>query len=141
MIAAGIVQAAIGVEAAQKDLEQAALRAAGPDGLDRRVLGDRVHCRRWGPGRFRPALSVAQQRGLVHPATRGRYVARDACPAGAERHCGTAAGGDLARPRRVSHLGSDQCPSAIRTGPEGPLDQPQSIPRKENSGCDFDPAL
>jgi MFS family permease len=154
MIAAGIVQAAIGVEAAQKDLEQiakplsaeaaegegegegepaaparaerrereprferprrpprgarfgpseagtsyspvqqsssrvadediddevdaivAALREAGPEGLDRRALGDRVHCRHWGPGRFRHALSVGQARGLVRPATRGRYVA------------------------------------------------------------------
>ena len=52
-----------------------ALREAGPEGLDRRVLGDRVLCRLWGPGRFRHALSVAQQRGLVRPATRGRYVA------------------------------------------------------------------
>jgi MFS family permease len=141
MIAAGIVQAAIGVEAAQKDLEDvakplsaeaaeeaddeprferprrpergrrfgpseasssyspvqqsssrvpdedvddevaaivAALGEAGPDGLDRRVLGDRVACRRWGPGRFRHALSVAQQRGLVRPSSRGRYVAEEA---------------------------------------------------------------
>jgi MFS family permease len=141
MIAAGIVQAAIGVEAAQKDLEEvakplsaeaaeeaddeprferprrpergrrfgpseasssyspvqqsssrvpdedvddevaaivAALGEAGPDGLDRRVLGDRVACRRWGPGRFRHALSVAQQRGLVRPSSRGRYVAEEA---------------------------------------------------------------
>ncbi len=53
----------------------AALREAGPEGLDRRALGDRVHCRLWGPGRFRHALSVAQQRGRVRPATRGRYVA------------------------------------------------------------------
>ena len=150
MIAAGIVQATIGVEAAQKDLEEvakplsaeaaedaegaggeaeprferpgrrergrrfgpseartsyspvqqsssrvpdedvddevdaivAALREAGPEGLDRRTLGDRVHCRRWGPGRFRHALSVAQQRGLVRPATRGRYVAGQAVRSG-----------------------------------------------------------
>jgi MFS family permease len=58
----------------------AALREAGPDGLERRVLGDRVLCRRWGPGRFRHALSVAQQRGLVRPASRGRYVAREGVP-------------------------------------------------------------
>ena len=60
----------------------AALREAGPEGLDRRALGDRVNCRLWGPGRFRHALSVAQQRGLVRPATRGRYVAREAVPSG-----------------------------------------------------------
>jgi MFS family permease len=54
-----------------------ALHEAGPTGLDRRTLGDRVDCRRWGPGRFRHALSVAQARGLVRPATRGRYVARE----------------------------------------------------------------
>jgi MFS family permease len=58
----------------------AALREAGPDGLERRVLGDRVLCRRWGPGRFRHALSVAQQRGLARPASRGRYVAREGVP-------------------------------------------------------------
>jgi MFS family permease len=60
----------------------AALSGAGPEGLDRRVLGDRVACRRWGPGRFRHALSVAQQRGLVRPATRGRYVAERAVRSG-----------------------------------------------------------
>jgi len=59
-----------------------ALREAGPEGLDRRVLGDRVLCRLWGPGRFRHALSVAQQRGLVRPATRGRYVARQTVGSG-----------------------------------------------------------
>jgi MFS family permease len=154
MIAAGLVQAVIGVEAAQKDLEQIAkplsaeaaeegdgeagtaaarprrreleprferprrpargarfgpsesrtsyspvqqssshgpdvdldaeveaivnvLREAGPDGLERRVLGDRVNCRQWGPGRFRHALSVAQLRGAIRPAGRGRYVAEE----------------------------------------------------------------
>jgi len=60
----------------------AALREAGPEGLDRRVLGDRVLCRLWGPGRFRHALSVAQQRELVRPATRGRYVARQTVGSG-----------------------------------------------------------
>jgi len=60
----------------------AALRDAGPEGLDRRTLGDRVFCRRWGPGRFRHALWVAQQRGLVRPATRGRYVAGQAVRSG-----------------------------------------------------------
>jgi MFS family permease len=53
----------------------AALRDAGDDGLDRRVLGDRVNCRLWGPGRFRHALAVAQQRGDIRPTSRGRYVA------------------------------------------------------------------
>jgi MFS family permease len=51
-----------------------ALRDAGPDGLDRRALGERVTCRLWGPGRFRHALSVAQQRGAIRPSSRGRYV-------------------------------------------------------------------
>jgi MFS family permease len=55
----------------------AALDDAGPEGLDRRVLGERVHCRLWGPGRYRHALSVAQQRGLVRVASRGRYVAQE----------------------------------------------------------------
>src|SRR3954471_17886533 len=41
----------------------AALRDAGPDGLDRRTLGERVNCRRWGPGRFRHALAVGRERG------------------------------------------------------------------------------
>jgi len=50
--------------------------------VDRRTLGDRVFCRRWGPGRFRHALSVAHQRGLVRPATRGRYVAGQAVRSG-----------------------------------------------------------
>ena len=60
----------------------AALREAGPEGLDRRALGDTVRCRLWGPGRFRHALSVAQQRGSVRPATRGRYVAGQAVRTG-----------------------------------------------------------
>jgi hypothetical protein len=143
MIAAGIVQALIGVEAARKDLEEiatplsaeaaegeeprereprferprrptrgerfgpsragmsyspvqqsssrvpdedvdeevativGALREAGDDGLDRGTLGQRVNCRHWGPGRFRHALSVAQQRGEIRPASRGRYVAEE----------------------------------------------------------------
>ncbi len=60
----------------------AALREVGAEGLDRRALGDRVHCRLWGPGRFRHALSVAQQRELVRPASRGRYVAGPAVRSG-----------------------------------------------------------
>jgi MFS family permease len=52
----------------------AALDAAGPEGLDRRALGERVNCRLWGPGRFRHALAVAQQRGAIRPSSRGRYV-------------------------------------------------------------------
>src|SRR4051812_10744300 len=59
----------------------AALDDAGPDGLDRRALGERVHCRLWGPGRYRHALSVAQQRGVVRAASRGRYVAKERAPA------------------------------------------------------------
>jgi MFS family permease len=55
----------------------AALDEAGPEGLDRRALGERVHCRLWGPGRYRHALSVAQQRGVVRVASRGRYVAQE----------------------------------------------------------------
>jgi MFS family permease len=55
----------------------AALRDAGADGLDRGVLGERVNCRLWGPGRFRHALAVAQQRGEIRPASRGRYVAEE----------------------------------------------------------------
>jgi MFS family permease len=62
----------------------AALDAAGPDGLDRRMLGERVHCRLWGPGRFRHALAVAQQRGEIRPSSRGRYV-RASERAGARR--------------------------------------------------------
>ena len=142
MIAAGIVQAAIGIEAARKDLEEnatplsaeavedeepareerparaparrrarlgasesgmsyspsymsssrvpdedideevaalaAALAEAGSEGLERRVLGDRVNCLRWGPGRYRHALSVAQERGAIRRLGRGRFVADEA---------------------------------------------------------------
>jgi MFS family permease len=55
----------------------AALHEAGDDGLDRGTLGDRVNCRLWGPGRFRHALSVAQQRGEIRAASRGRFVAEE----------------------------------------------------------------
>ena len=48
-----------------------ALREAGPDGLERRALGTRVNCRRWGPGRFRHALAIAQQRGEIRPPRAG----------------------------------------------------------------------
>jgi len=41
------------------------------------VLGDRVNCRQWGPGRFRHALSAAQLRGAIRPASRGRYVVEE----------------------------------------------------------------
>ncbi|MEA2287696.1 MAG: hypothetical protein QOJ21_3739 [Solirubrobacteraceae bacterium] len=53
----------------------AAVESAGPEGIDRRALGERVNCRLWGPGRFRHALAEAQRRGAIRPATRGRYVA------------------------------------------------------------------
>jgi hypothetical protein len=58
------------------------LREAGDQGLDRSVLGERVHCRLWGPGRFRHALSVAQQRGEIRAASRARYVAEERVRAG-----------------------------------------------------------
>ena len=54
-----------------------ALGEAGPEGLDRKALGTRVNCRLWGPGRFRHALAVAQQRGEIRPSSRGRYVAKE----------------------------------------------------------------
>jgi MFS family permease len=54
-----------------------ALRGAGPDGLDRRELGRRVDCRRWGPGRYRRALAEAQRRGAIRPSGRGRFAAED----------------------------------------------------------------
>ena len=62
---------------AEVDAIVSALREAGPGGLERRVLGERVNCRQWGPGRFRHALSVAQIRGAIRPSSRGRYVAED----------------------------------------------------------------
>ncbi|MEY2534684.1 MAG: hypothetical protein QOF29_2594 [bacterium] len=52
-----------------------ALRDAGPGGLDRRTLGDRVQCRRWGPGRYGRALTEAQRRGAIRPSGRGRFAA------------------------------------------------------------------
>jgi MFS family permease len=61
----------------------AALRAAGPEGLDRRALGERVNCRRWGPGRFRHALAEARERGAIRMSRRGWFVAEEAV--GAER--------------------------------------------------------
>jgi hypothetical protein len=61
----------------------AALRAAGGDGLDRRALGERVNCRRWGPGRIRHALALARERGAIRQTQRGRFVAEEAV--GAER--------------------------------------------------------
>ena len=55
----------------------AALHAAGPEGLERRVLGERVNCRRWGPGRFRHALGQARERGAIRQTVRGRYAAEE----------------------------------------------------------------
>jgi hypothetical protein len=57
------------------DEEVAALRDAGPEGMDRRTLGDRVECRLWGPGRYRNALSTALDRGAIRRTGRGRYAA------------------------------------------------------------------
>jgi MFS family permease len=59
----------------------AALHAAGPEGLERRVLGERVNCRRWGPGRFRHALGQARERGAIRQTARGRYAAEEAVAA------------------------------------------------------------
>jgi hypothetical protein len=59
----------------------AALDEAGPEGLERRVLGERVNCRRWGPGRYRHALSVAQERGAIRRSGRGRFVAEEGATA------------------------------------------------------------
>jgi MFS family permease len=59
----------------------AALHAAGPEGLERRVLGERVNCRRWGPGRFRHALGQARERGAIRQTVRGRYAAEEAVAA------------------------------------------------------------
>jgi hypothetical protein len=68
-----------------KDAEAlvAALRVAGPEGLARRALGERVNCRRWGPGRFRHALAEARERSAIRTSGRGRFVAEEAV--GAER--------------------------------------------------------
>ncbi|MEA2316747.1 MAG: hypothetical protein QOD44_936, partial [Solirubrobacteraceae bacterium] len=60
----------------------AAVESAGPEGIDRRALGERVNCRLWGPGRFRHALAEAQRRGAIRPATRGRYVAGQSVASG-----------------------------------------------------------
>jgi MFS family permease len=60
----------------------AAVESAGPEGIDRRTLGERVNCRLWGPGRFRHALAEAQRRGAIRPATRGRYVAGQSVASG-----------------------------------------------------------
>jgi MFS family permease len=54
-----------------------ALREAGDEGLDRKTLGDRVNCRRWGPGRFRHALATALARGDIRRSGRGRYVVEE----------------------------------------------------------------
>ena len=61
----------------------AALRDAGPEGLDRITLGERVNCRLWGPGRYRRALSTALARGEISQSARGRFVAeREAVSSG-----------------------------------------------------------
>ena len=138
MIAAGIVQAVLGIEAARRDLEDVAkplsaeaaegeeepraarrrrfgpseagtsyspvqqsssrvpdedideevaalveaLREAGDEGLDRRVLGERVNCRLWGPGRFRRALATALARGVIRRSGRGSFVVEEEALAG-----------------------------------------------------------
>ena len=49
----------------------AALAEAGPEGLPRNELGERVNCRLWGPGRYRPSTrGGAGARG--NPARRAR---------------------------------------------------------------------
>ena len=52
----------------------ATLREAGPDGLDRETLGNRVNCRLWGPGRYRRALATSMARGEIRRSGRGRFV-------------------------------------------------------------------
>ena len=54
-----------------------ALREAGGEGLERRVLGDRVNCRLWGPGRYRRALATAMARGAIRRSGRGRFVTEE----------------------------------------------------------------
>jgi MFS family permease len=122
MIAAGIVQAVLGIEAARKNLEDVAtpLSAEEAEGEDeskplsgrpysysafqssssrvpdedideeveaivtalrdggeltRDELGRRVHCRLWGPGRYRRALAAAMQRGEIRGTRRRNFVA------------------------------------------------------------------
>jgi MFS family permease len=55
---------------------------AGPDGLDRNTLGERVNCRLWGPGRYRRALATAIARGAIRRSGRGRFVAENEAMAG-----------------------------------------------------------
>jgi hypothetical protein len=54
-----------------------ALREAGPAGLDRSTLGERVNCRLWGPGRYRRALATAMARGAIRQSGRGRFVVEE----------------------------------------------------------------
>jgi hypothetical protein len=60
-----------------------ALREAGPEGLERSALGERVNCRLWGPGRYRHALAAAMARGEIRRSGRGRFVAEEEALAGA----------------------------------------------------------
>ena len=186
MIAAGIVQATIGVEAAQKDLEEvakplsaeaaedaeggappptgarttlrrprgrprararrfgpseartsyspvqqsssrvpdedvddevdaivAALREAGPEGLDRRTLGDRVHCRRWGPGAV-PPRAVRRPAARARPARHARPLCRRA--GGPQRPLSRRAGPRGAAPRHVAIW--NQTNVRVRAGPD-----------------------
>jgi MFS family permease len=62
-----------------------ALREAGPDGLDRNTLGERVSCRLWGPGRYRRALATAIARGAIRQSGRGRYLAGEEALTGSRR--------------------------------------------------------
>jgi hypothetical protein len=87
MIAAGIVQAVLGIEAARRDLEDiakplSAEAAEGDEGLVRKPLGERVNCRLWGPGRFRHALATAMARGAIRRSGRGRFVIEEDALAG-----------------------------------------------------------
>jgi MFS family permease len=49
-----------------------ALESSGP--TRRRELGDMVHCRYWGPGRFRRALRAAVEQGRIRRVGRDRYA-------------------------------------------------------------------
>lgn len=42
--------------------------------LDRKVIGERLGCRYWGPMRFRRALKEGVARGVFRRTGRGRYA-------------------------------------------------------------------
>ena len=46
------------------------------------MLGERVNCRLWGPGRFRRALATALARGVIRRSGRGSFVVEEEALAG-----------------------------------------------------------